>query len=62
VDRTLEWFILQVHPTDEGQMPPDLNQAHAVIDKAELVYLVPGLDDLSSDRASDPAYHMLVPA
>ena len=22
VDNTLEWFILQVHPADEGQMPP----------------------------------------
>jgi len=62
VDNTLEWFILQVHPADEGQMPPDFSQAQAVIDKVELVYLASGLDNVSPDMALDPAYRMLVPA
>ena len=62
VDGTLEWFILQVHPADEGQMPPDLSQAQAVIDKVELVYLTPGLSNLPSEKSLDPAYRMLVPA
>ena len=62
VDDTLEWFILQVHPADEGQMPPDLSQAQAVIDKMELIYLNPGLSYLPSDMAVDPASRMLVPA
>jgi hypothetical protein len=62
VDDTLEWFILQVHPSDEGQMPPDLSQAQAVIDKVELVYLAPGLSNIAPDMALDPAYRMLVPA
>jgi len=62
VDSTLEWFILQVHPADEGQTPPDLGQAQAVIDKVELVYLAPGLSYLPSGIAFDPAYRMLVPA
>jgi len=61
VDNTLEWFILQVHPADEGQMPPDLSQAQAVIDKVELVYLAPGLNNVSPDMTLDPAYRMLVP-
>jgi hypothetical protein len=50
-----------VHPADEGQTPPDLSQANAVIDKVELVYLAPGLSNLPPDIAPDPAYHMLVP-
>jgi hypothetical protein len=58
---TLEWFILQVHPSDEGQMPPDLSQAQAVIDKVELVYLAPGLSNMPSEIALDPSYRMLVP-
>ena len=58
----LEWFILQVHPSDEGQMPPDLSQAQAVIEKVELVYLALGLSNLSPDMALDPASRMLVPA
>ena len=62
VDSTLEWFILQVHPADEGQMPPDLSQAAAVIDQVELVYLVPGLDNLAPEQVMDPAYRMLLPA
>ena len=62
MDDTLEWFILQVHPSDEGQIPPDLSQAQAVIDKVELVYLAPGLSNLPPDMALDPAYRMLVPA
>jgi hypothetical protein len=62
VNNTLEWFILQVHPADEGQMPPDLNQAQAIIDKVELVYLAPGLNNMPTDMALDPAYRMLVPA
>jgi hypothetical protein len=61
VGDTLEWFILQVHPADEGQMPPDLSQAQAVIDKVELVYLAPGLSSLPPGKAIDPAYRMLVP-
>jgi hypothetical protein len=61
-DSTLEWFILQVHPADEGQMPPDLSQAQAVIDQVELVYLAPPLGNLPSEMALDPAYRMLVPA
>jgi hypothetical protein len=62
VDDTLEWFILQVHPSDEGQMPPNLSMAEAVIDKVELVYIAPNLSNISSDFALDPAYRMLVPA
>jgi hypothetical protein len=62
VDNTLEWFILQVHPADEGQMPADLSQAQAVIDKVELVYLAPGLNAMTNDIALDPSYRMLVPA
>jgi len=62
VDSTLEWFILQVHPTDEGQMPPDLSQAQTVIDKVQLDYLTPGSSNLQHAIALDPAYHMLVPA
>jgi len=62
VDNTLEWFILQVHPADEGQMPPDLSQAQAVIDKVKLVYLAPGLSNMPPDMVLDPAYRMLVPA
>jgi hypothetical protein len=62
VDSTLEWFILQAHPADEGQMPPDLSQAQAIIDKVELVYLAPGLSSLPPEMALDPAYRMLVPA
>ncbi len=62
VDNTLEWFILQVHPADEGQMPPDLSQAQAVIDKVELVYLAPGLSYLPDEMALDPPTRMLVPA
>jgi hypothetical protein len=62
VGDTLEWFILQVHPADEGQMPPDLSQAQAVIEKVELVYLAPGLSNLSAEMALDPASRMLVPA
>ncbi len=61
VDDTLEWFILQVHPSNEGQMPPDLSQAGAVIDKVELVYLTPGLSNMPPDIALDPSYRMLVP-
>jgi hypothetical protein len=62
VDNTLEWFILQVHPASEGQMPPDLSQAQAVIDKVELVYLAPGLSNLPPEMALNPASRMLVPA
>ena len=62
VGDTLEWFILQVHSADEGQIPPDLSLAQAVIDKVELVYLAPGLSDLPSEMALDPANRMLVPA
>jgi hypothetical protein len=62
VGDTLQWFILQVHPWDEGQMPPDLSQAAAVIEQVELVYLVPGLDNLAPEQALDPAYRMLLPA
>jgi hypothetical protein len=62
VGDTLEWFILQAHPADEGQTPPDLSQAEAVVDKVELVYLAPGLNNMPPDAASDPAYRMLVPA
>jgi hypothetical protein len=62
VGETLEWFILQVHPADEGQLPPDLSQAQAVIDKVELVYLAPGLNNMPPDMALDPAYRMLIPA
>jgi hypothetical protein len=62
VGDTLEWFILQVHPADEGQMPPDLSLAQVVIDKVELVYLAPGLSNLPPGKAIDPAYRMLVPA
>lgn len=62
VDDTLEWFILQVHPTDEGQMPPDLSQAQAVIDQVELIYLASGLSNLPPDMILNPAYRMLVPA
>ncbi len=62
VDNTLDWFILQVHPSDEGQMPPDLSMAEAVIDKVELVYLAPNLSNMPFDFTLDPAYRMLVPA
>jgi hypothetical protein len=62
VGDTLEWFILQAHPADEGQLPPDLSQAEAVIDNVELVYQAPGLNTMTPDVASDPAYRMLVPA
>ena len=62
MDNTLEWFILQVHPADEGQMPPDLSQAQAVVDKVELVYLAPGLNNMPPETAFDPASRMLVPA
>jgi hypothetical protein len=62
VGDTLEWFILQVHVASEGQMPPDLSQATAVIDQVELVYLIPGLDNLAPEQAMDPAYRMLLPA
>jgi hypothetical protein len=62
VDNSLEWFILQVHPADEGQMPPDLSLAQAVIDKVELVYLSPGLSNPSSKTLMDPASRILVPA
>jgi len=62
VGDTLEWFILQVHPADEGQMPPDLSLAQAVIDKVELVYLAPGLSNPSPEMVTDPASRMLVPA
>jgi hypothetical protein len=62
VDSTLEWFILQVHPADEGQMPPDLSRAQAVIDQVELVYLIPGTNNMTPEQALDPAYRMLLPA
>jgi hypothetical protein len=62
VGDTLEWFILQVHPADEGQLPPDLSQAQAVIDKVELVYLAPGLSEVEPGMALEPAYRMLIPA
>jgi len=62
VDNTLDWFILQVHPSDEGQMPPDFSLAEAVIDKVELVYLAPNLSNMPFDFALDPSYRMLVPA
>jgi len=62
VDNTLEWFILQVHPADEGQAPLDLTQAQAVIDNVELVYLAPGMSTTAPDIALDPSYRMLVPA
>jgi hypothetical protein len=62
VNDTLEWFILQVHPAAEGQMPPDLSQAQAVIDKVELVYLAPGLSYLPDEMAVNPPTRMLVPA
>ena len=62
VGDTLEWFILQVHVASEGQMPPDLTQAAAVIEQVELVYLIPGLDNLAPEQAMDPAYRMLLPA
>jgi hypothetical protein len=62
VGDTLEWFILQAHPSDEGQLPPDLSQAEAVVDKVELVYLAPGFSAMIPGVAMDPAYRMLVPA
>jgi hypothetical protein len=62
VGNALEWFILQAHPFDEGQVPPDLSQAQAVIDKVELVYLAPGLNAMPTDIALDSSYRMLVPA
>ncbi len=62
VDNTLEWFILQVHPSSESQTPPDLSQAQAIIDQVELVYLAPPLTSSSSDPAIDPADRMLIPA
>jgi hypothetical protein len=62
VGDTLEWFILQVYPASEGQMPPDLSQAAAVIEQVELVYLIPGIDNLTPEQALDPAYRMLLPA
>jgi hypothetical protein len=62
VGDTLEWFILQVHPWDEGQMPSDLSQASAVIDRVELVYLAPDLSSIPPEQALDPSYRMLQPA
>ena len=62
VDDTLEWFTLQVHPSDEGQLPPDLSQVSAVIDRVELVYLAPDLNNLSPEQALDPPHRMLLPA
>ena len=62
VGDTLEWFILQVHPASEGQLPPDLSQASAVVDQVELVYLLSGLDNLQPEQVRDPAYRMLLPA
>jgi hypothetical protein len=59
---SLEWFILQVHPADEGQMPPDLSQSQVVIDKVELVFLVPGMNSMAPEVVKDPASRMLVPA
>jgi hypothetical protein len=56
----LEWFVLQVHPVDEGQNPPDLSQAEAVVDQVELVYLNP-TNSLPTDLSQDPAYQMLQP-
>ncbi len=61
VGDTLEWFILQVHPATEGQAPPDLSQAQAVIDKVELVYLEPSYSGFPPDKSLDPAYRMLIP-
>ena len=61
VDDTLEWFLLQVHPADEGSMPPDLSQAEAVIDHVELVYASPGQSNPTPEQALDPAYRMLQP-
>ncbi len=56
VGDSLEWFILQVHTSDEGQMPPDLSQAQAVIDKVELVYLAPGLSNVSPAYGTRPGF------
>jgi hypothetical protein len=50
-----------VHPASEGQMPPDLSQAAAVINQVELVYLMPGMDNLTPEQALDPAFRMLLP-
>jgi hypothetical protein len=61
VGDTLEWFILQVHTASDGQLPPDLSQAQAIIDKVELVYLDPVLSNLPSTTALEPSYRMLVP-
>jgi len=62
VGDTLEWFILQVRLSSEEQMPPDLSQASAVIDRVELVYLAPDLTSIPPEQALDPAYRMLQPA
>jgi hypothetical protein len=62
VGDTLEWFILQAHASDEGQAPPDLSQAQAVIDNVELVYLAPSFSAMTPEIALDPANRMLVPA
>ncbi len=62
VGDSLQWFILQVHPASEGQDPPDLSQAQAVVDQVELVYLAPGFNAVAPEAAKDPAYRMLVPA
>jgi hypothetical protein len=62
VDDSLEWFILQLHPADEGQAPPDLSLSEVVIDKVELVYLAPGMSSMAPEIAKDPAFRMLLPA
>jgi hypothetical protein len=62
VGDTLEWFILQAHASDEGQAPPDLSQAQAVIDNVDLVYLAPSFSAMTPEIALDTAYRMLVPA
>ncbi len=61
VNNTLEWFILQVHSADEGQAPPDLSQAQAVVDSVELIYLAPGFSAMTPTVAQDASYRMLVP-
>jgi len=62
VGDTLEWYLLQVHPADEGQLPPDLSLVQAVIDKVELVYLAPDLSYLPPEMRLDPSNRMLLPA
>jgi hypothetical protein len=61
VGDTLEWFILQAYPADEGQLPPDLSQAQALVDKVQLVYLAPDLSGATSGLAVDPVSRMLIP-